>query len=115
MLEIVRRGMSIQLGLGLLVGGIWGPSVKMDALIAGLALFVAGMVPAEKLWNRSVVMLALAGVLCMLIRIGILVNEAGTRGELILQIGVLSLCVAILLSPIVREAKERFGAHGRPR
>lgn len=104
MFTVFRRILSTILGLGLIVAGIWGPGLKWDALLAGIALLTVGLLPSDR-WNGWSLMIVALGMSCALLRMALLVYQTVDQLELMLQVIVLSVCVLMLGVPLAREGK----------
>ena len=112
MLSLAVRGMSLILGLGLLVGGVWGPQYKPDILIAAIALILSATLSSIRLQQLWVLFMLLAGIVCLLIRITIVIISTPDALEMVLQLTVLILCVLLLGHTTIREGKARLQTAG---
>ena len=104
--------MSLILGLGLLVSGVWGPQFKPDFLIAAIAFILSAMLSSIRLQQLWVLSLLLAGIVCLLIRITIVIITTPDTHEMVLQLIVLILCVLLLGLTTIREGKARLQTAG---
>jgi hypothetical protein len=112
MLRVAVRGLSLILGLGLLVGGVWGPQFKPDALVAAVALIMSATLSSIRLQQIWLLSLLLAGIVCLLIRITIVIIVTPDTLEMALQLTVLILCTLLLGQTVIREGKARLQSAG---
>ncbi len=111
MLDVVTRVLSLLLGLGLVLAGLWGPNIKGSALIAGLALIAAALLNRRDL-QRTVVLLFLCGGLACLLLLGVsAIRETEDMYELALQLLFLAAGVGVLGIVGFREGKDWLSKH----
>ena len=108
MLRLAVRSLSLLLGLGLLVAGLWGPQFKLDILVAATALILSATFSSIRLQYLWALLLLSAGIVSLLIRITIVIVATSDTLEMALQLTVLILCVMLLGHTVFREGKAKI-------
>jgi len=94
------------LGLGILLAGLWGPNLKGEAVIAGLALLSVALIARRNLQRTIVLLLLWTGFASLIVLVVSAIRETKDMYELALQLFFLVVGAALLGNVGFREGKD---------
>jgi len=103
---IITRALSLLLGLGILLAGLWGPNLKGEAVIAGLALLSVALIARRNLQRTIVLLLLWTGFASLIVLVVSAIRETKDMYELALQLFFLVVGAALLGNVGFREGKD---------
>jgi hypothetical protein len=108
-MEIILRGVATLLGLGFILGGVWGPGIQFDGILSGGALLMRAFASDRQIASFWVFSVNVAAIIALLFRGYLLMRDAVEGGELFLLGIIFTTSVGILIDAA---QKHKFKSNG---
>jgi hypothetical protein len=112
MLDVILRGLSLILGLGLILAGVWGPSWAIEVLLAGIALILSGVLSPNALQKTVPMLVLLLGFTCLLVRLVGVIARTVDPYEMVVQAVILIIGTCLLGYVGVKQGRNWLHKHG---